>query len=127
MQAERERTTYAFRVEIEADDAASCGLQKLHRNLSDEPEADDARAVAELGRSAADSLKRDGADGCGCRVRQATAGRDTADEIPRHAHVLGVICLTGACRRHQVSRAEIADPLADCDDLARDRIPDGPA
>ena len=126
VQAKRECAAYAFGIEVEADDAASRCFQKLRGNLPDEPQADDAGAVAELRRSAANSLKRDGADGRGCGVLQIAAGRDAADEIPGNAHVFGVIRLPRAGRSHQIPWTEISDPVADADDLARDRVADGP-
>jgi hypothetical protein len=83
-------------------------------------------AFAELRRCAPDALNCDGADGRGSRVLQIAAGRNAADEIPGNAHVVGVIRLPRAGRSHQIPWTEISDPVAHGDDLARDRVADGP-
>ena len=114
VQAERERASDAFGVEVEADDAASCRLQQLRRDLTDEPQTDDADALAELRRGPPDALQRDGADGRRRRVLQLAARRHAADEIARHAHVVRVVRLprAGAATRSPDRRSAIPSPTA---------------
>jgi hypothetical protein len=100
-------------VNIDAVDAAAIRAQKLHSELSDEPEADYYRYLAECGLRHTQALKGDRANRRESGMLQGDAFRDACDEILGNGDKFGVVCVAGACASDPVLWRELGHILAD--------------
>ena len=96
-------------VEVDSDDPAAGSTEDPNRQLSHEPEPDDADALADGGACLTHAVHGDGADGGVRRVIEADPRWDGYHQVARHGDDLCVVGPATSSARHEVAGCETVD------------------